>query len=114
MVPPDALMLESEYAALGVVNLVSVYRPERVILSGGVLHETGLLPGVRQRTCELLDPSYFPEASQIDELVVAPALGDAAGVVGAILLAAGLRPGYLQSRPVGRLVSHIQTELART
>jgi hypothetical protein len=64
--------------------------------------------------CELLDVSYFPEARQIEELVVAPALGDAAGVVGAILLAAELRPGYLQSRPVGRLVSHMQEELART
>jgi fructokinase len=114
MEPPDALMLESEYIALGLVNLVSTYRPERVILSGGVMHETGLLPRVRQRTCELLDANYFPEASHIDELVVAPALGDAAGVVGAILLAAGLRPGYLQSRPAGRLVSRIQAELPRT
>jgi fructokinase len=114
MEPPDGFVLESEYIALGLVNLISTYRPERIVLSGGVMHEVGLLGRVRQRVCELLDVSYFPEARQIEELVVAPALGDAAGVVGAVLLAAELRPGYLQSRPVGRLVSHMQEELART
>ena len=62
MEPPDALVLESEYIALGLVNLISTYRPQRVILSGGVMHEAGLMQGVRQRTRELLDVSYFPEA----------------------------------------------------
>jgi fructokinase len=107
MEPPDALMLESEYIALGLVNLTSTYRPQRIILGGGVMHEVGLMQSVRRRTCELLDESYFPEARQIEELVVAPALGDAAGVVGAVLLAAELKPGYLRSRPVGRLVTQI-------
>jgi len=112
--PPDALVLESEYIALGLVNLISTYRPQRIVLSGGVMHEVGLLQSVRRRACELLDESYFPEACEIEDLVVAPALGDAAGVVGAILLAAELRPGHMQSRPVGPLVTRIADELART
>ncbi|MGO9964411.1 MAG: ROK family protein [Acidimicrobiales bacterium] len=112
--PPDALVLESEYIALGLVNLISTFRPQRIILSGGVMHEAGLMRGVRRRTRELLDESYFPEALEIDDLVVAPALGDAAGVVGAVLLAAELRPGYLRSRPVGHLVTHIEQALTRT
>ncbi|MGA2804051.1 MAG: ROK family protein [Acidimicrobiales bacterium] len=114
MEPPDALVLESEYIAFGLVNLISTYRPQRIILSGGVMHEVGLMQRVRQRTCELLDESYFPEARQIEDLVVAAALGDAAGVVGAVLLAAELSPGYLRSRPVGRLVTHIGEVLTRT
>jgi fructokinase len=114
MEPPDASVLESEYVALGLVNLISTYRPQRVILSGGVMHEAGLMQSVRQRTRELLHVSYFPEAVEIENLVVAPALGDAAGVVGAVLLAVELRPGYLRSRPVGRLVAHIAEALTRT
>ena len=47
----------------------------------------------------------------MEELVVAPGLGDAAGVVGAILLAAEARPGYLQGRPIARLVGDIQAGL---
>jgi len=34
----------------------------------------------RYRTRELLDAGYFPEAGQIEELVVEPGLGDAAGL----------------------------------
>ena len=45
--------------------------------------------------------------------MVEPGLGDAAGVVGAILMGAELRPGYLQTRPVARLVGQIQAGLAK-
>ncbi len=110
--PPDALLLESEYVALGLVNLISAYRPERVVLGGGVMHEAALLPRVRLRTAELLDERYFPEAARIDELVVPPGLGDAAGVTGAILLAAQLRPGHLQHRSVERLAGEIRAGLS--
>ena len=80
--PPDANVLESEYIALGLVNLISAYRPERVVLSGGVMHEVALLPRVRQRTRELLEPGYFPEARRMEELVVGRAAGQLA--VGAV------------------------------
>ena len=109
--PPDAHVLEIEYIAYALVNLISAYRPSRVVLGGGVMHDVALLPDIRRRTSELLDAGYFPEARQMEELVVAPALGDAAGVVGAILLAAELRPGYLQIRSVPRLDSLIRAGL---
>jgi fructokinase len=112
--PPDAHMLESEYIALGLVNLICTYRPGRVVLGGGVMQDAALLPRIRRRMRELLDAAYFPEAGRIEELVVGPGLGDAAGVAGAILLAAELRPGRLQSRSVARLASHIQAGLAST
>ena len=109
---PDAQMLESEYIALGLVNLISAFRPERIVIGGGVMHDVSVLPRARLRTRELLNASYFPEAGEMEELVVAPALGDAAGVVGAILLAGEARPGYLRGRPIARLVAGIQAGLA--
>ena len=75
------------------------------------MHDAAVLPGARARTRELLNATYFPEAGKMEELVVAPGLGDAAGVVGAILLAAEARPGYLQGRPIARLVGDIQAGL---
>jgi len=60
--PPDATVLESEYVAHGLVNVISAYRPERVVLGGGVMHDVALFTTIRQRTGELLDPRYFPEA----------------------------------------------------
>ncbi len=112
--PPDAQMLEGEYVALGLVNLISAFRPERVILGGGVMHDVALFSEVRHRARELLDPRYFPEAVEIEELVVRPGLDDAAGVAGAILLAAELRPGHLQSRSVAHLASQIQAGLPKS
>jgi fructokinase len=79
--PERSLELEAEYLALGVLNVVSVLSPERVILGGGVLKESGLLDLVRGRLPELA-------AGYVDlPELVAPALGDRAGVLGALELA---------------------------
>ena len=86
---PAVWELEAEYLALGVVNLVYVVSPQRVILGGGVMKQPTLLPLVRARMQALL-VGYVsaPElSSRIDEYLVAPALGDRAGVLGAIELA---------------------------
>jgi fructokinase len=72
--------LEAEYLALGVVNIVALLSPQRVILGGGVMKVPGLLEGVRARLRELA-AGYFVEPD-----VVAPALGDYAGVLGALEL----------------------------
>jgi fructokinase len=73
--------LEAEYLGLGVVNLICALSPERVILGGGVMKQLRLLPLVRARVRNLLG-----EYGAIPQLV-APALGDRAGVLGAIELA---------------------------
>ena len=110
---PDAHMLESEYIALGLTNLIASYRPERVVLGGGVLHEAGLLASARARARELLDPRYFPEADEMEELVVGPGLGDAAGVAGSILLATGSAPCYPESRSIAGLIAATRLEMAK-
>jgi fructokinase len=87
IVDPTAWDLEAEYLALGVVNLVCSFRPRRIALGGGLFQRDGLLRGVAQKVRSLLNPDYFAEADEIDEVLVAPALGSSSGVVGAMLLA---------------------------
>jgi fructokinase len=81
--------LEADYLALGIVNLVCALSPQRIILGGGVMRQPVLLPLIRVRIRELL-AGYIaaPElAESIDDFVVAPALGERAGLFGAIELA---------------------------
>jgi fructokinase len=84
-----AWALEAEYLALGILSIVSVASPQRVIVGGGVMARAALLPSVRRRLRELvngyLDTTMLGE--EIDRYLVAPELGDRAGVLGAIALA---------------------------
>jgi fructokinase len=81
--------LEADYLAYGVLNVVAILSPQRVVLGGGVMQAPTLLARVRERVVELA-AGYFdaPElASSIDDYIVTPQLGDRAGVVGALELA---------------------------
>jgi fructokinase len=68
-----------------------VASPERVVAGGGVMQHSGLLAAVRARLVAL-NAGYLESpmiGDQVDRYVVAPALGDDAGVLGAIALAQG-------------------------
>jgi fructokinase len=83
--------LEAEYLALGILSIVTVVSPQRVIVGGGVMERPGLLPAVRDRLRALV-AGYLETpllGDRVDEYLVAPGLGDRAGVLGAIALAAG-------------------------
>jgi fructokinase len=83
------LDLEAEYLALGILNVICTLSPQRVIIGGGVMKEPTLLARIRSRVPELA-AGYFdsPKLGEgIDEYIVAPALGDRAGVLGALELA---------------------------
>jgi fructokinase len=93
--PPEELAddsaweLEAEYLALGLLNVVCTVSPQRIIVGGGVMNQPSLLPRVRRRVVELA-AGYFdvPElGAEIDDYIVLPALGDRAGVLGALELA---------------------------
>jgi fructokinase len=58
--------------------------PNRIILGGGVMDTPGLIERVRE-TAVRLGASYF--RSRADQIVVPPALGDRAGLLGALALA---------------------------
>ena len=81
--------LEADYLALGILSIVLVACPHRMIVGGGVMERASLLPRVRTRLCELLG-GYLETpllTDQIDSYLVSPELGDRAGVLGAIALA---------------------------
>ncbi len=89
--PPDhpAWKLEAHYLALGVTSLVCALSPQRIILGGGVMKQASLMSLVRRETQELLN-GYIQAAEiteHIEQYIVAPELGDNAGVLGAIALA---------------------------
>ena len=73
--------LEARYLALGVLALMAVVSPQRIVVGGGVLNRRGLLELV-QRQLDQLVSGYVA----VPELVP-PALGARAGVLGALALA---------------------------
>ncbi len=91
LLPPDhpAWALEARYIALALTSYICTLSPQRIILGGGVMKQAQLFAMVRQQVQQLLN-GYVqsPEILQrIDRYIVPPALGDKAGVLGAIALA---------------------------
>ncbi|MFC2046491.1 ROK family protein [Chloroflexota bacterium] len=81
--------LEANYLALGLVSLICILVPQRIIMGGGIMQQPCLFSLVRHKVQELLNGYlHVPMIlEQIDDYIVAPALGNRAGVLGAIALA---------------------------
>lgn len=80
--------LESCYIAQAVTNYILTISPQRIILGGGVMHQKQLFPLIRQKVCRMLNGyiSCDPILQGIEEYIVPPALGDDAGIKGALML----------------------------
>lgn len=81
--------LEAHYIALALTSYICTLSPERIILGGGVMERTVMLPLIRGEVQKLLN-NYIskPEITKnIDNYIVTPELGKYAGVLGAIALA---------------------------
>lgn len=85
--PPDhpAWEMEAWYLAHGILALLAIVSPSRVVVGGGVSQAAGLHARINARLEEIAG-GYFPPAKQPD-YVVPPALGPEAGIRGAFLLA---------------------------
>lgn len=83
-----AWAFEAHYLAAALVNYICVLSPQRIIMGGGVMHQDHMLPRVRTRVQELLNGYVQAPAvlDGIDRYIVPPALGDRAGVLGALAL----------------------------
>jgi fructokinase len=77
----EVWMLQAHYLALGLVSVICVLSPERILLGGGVMRRPGLLPLVH-REVEGLMNGYQETAT-----IMLPALAPRSGVLGAIALA---------------------------
>ncbi|MDQ6705021.1 MAG: ROK family protein [Acidobacteriota bacterium] len=84
--------LEGHYLALGIVNWICTLSPERIILGGGLMRRAAIFGAIRNKVKRLLNRYLVaPE-------IVPPALGNDAGILGAIALAkfglSGSSAGY--------------------
>jgi fructokinase len=81
--------LEAHYLALGLSSVVLVLSPERIVLGGGVMTRMQLYPAVRRELAALIGGYLRTPAlgAGIETYVVPPALGDRAGVLGALAIA---------------------------
>lgn len=79
--------LEAYYIGQAIVNYILVLSPERIVLGGGVMHQEKMLPLVRQEVITQLN-QYIQtqQIEEIDNYIVAPALNDNQGIMGAIQL----------------------------
>lgn len=84
-----AWAMESLYLAYLVCNIVLTISPQRIILGGGVMRQTTLLPLIRLETRHLLANYIDLPALQegLDDYITAPGLEDRAGILGALALA---------------------------
>ena len=86
---PAAWALEARYLALGLVAVISVLSPQRIIIGGGVSFGPNLLTLVQQDVVELMNGylDHTAVGADITGYITHPALGSRAGVLGAIALA---------------------------
>jgi len=81
--------LEARYLALGLVGVICVLSPERIVIGGGIMSRDDLLGQVQREIVSLLNG--YVESADVGEgisgYVTLPALGARSGVLGAIALA---------------------------
>jgi fructokinase len=81
--------LQADYLGQLCAQMVLTVSPQRIILGGGVMGQQRLFPLIRTRTLQYLG-GYVDRCellADVDNYVVPPALGERAGVLGAVKLA---------------------------
>jgi fructokinase len=91
LLPPDhvAWEYEAEYISQAIMNTILLVSPQRIILGGGVMEQLHLFPMIRRNVLSRLNGYINTPAilAHIDEYIVPPALGNQAGMLGALVLA---------------------------
>ncbi len=94
--PPDhpAWELEAHYLALALHAIVCVLSPGRIVMGGGVMEQPQIFPLLHRKLQHSLNGYVQSPAilEQIEAYVVPPALGNRAGVLGAIALGLEVHP----------------------
>ncbi|MBD5460511.1 MAG: ROK family protein [Lachnospiraceae bacterium] len=85
---PKVWEIEAYYIAQALVAYTMVYSPRRIVLGGGVMHQTQLYPMIREKYRELL-AGYIKtkELEDLDSYIVPYSLGDDQGIMGCLQLA---------------------------
>lgn len=80
--------MEAYYIAQAICNYILAYSPEKIILWGGVMHQTQLYKKVREKVVQQLGGyvQHDKILKEIDSYIVEPGLGDNPGIIGSALL----------------------------
>jgi fructokinase len=81
--------IEADYLGQLCAQLILTVSPRRIVIGGGVMGQTRLLPMIREQTCHWLR-GYIARLEIIaamDDYIVLPGLGPRSGVLGALALA---------------------------
>lgn len=80
--------LEAYYLAQAIVNYILILSPQKIVLGGGVMHQTQLFPLIRAKVKELLNGYlHTKEIEDIDHYIVPASLNDNQGIMGCLQLA---------------------------
>lgn len=88
LLPADhqAWQMEADYLAQACVNIALMLSPERIVFGGGVSKQAQLFPMIRESFKRQM--AGYVQTPDLDDYIVHVALGDDAGITGALLLAA--------------------------
>ena len=79
--------LEAYYLAHAVTNYIMTLSPQKVILGGGVMHQTQLVEKIRAYVKDMI-AGYLvtKELEDLDSYITLPSLDDNQGILGALKL----------------------------
>lgn len=79
--------LEAYYLAHAVTTYIMILSPQKVILGGGVMHQTQLMERIRGYVKEMI-AGYLvtTELEDLDSYITLPSLDDNQGILGALKL----------------------------
>lgn len=77
--------LEAYYMAQALMQYILILSPKKIILGGGVMKSASVISKIQENVKELLNG--YVVLPDMKEYIVPPALGDNAGVAGALILA---------------------------
>lgn len=75
----------AHYIAQAVMNYVLILSPKKIILGGGVMNQAHLFPMIRQELTTLM--AGYVALPDLEDYIVAPALGHHAATIGCLMLA---------------------------
>ena len=81
----EAWKKEAQLLSFGIVNIISNYSPDKIVLGGGVMNQKHLFELIRLNVEDIWN-GYTP-LGNISNLILEPALGNNSGIVGSLSLA---------------------------
>ncbi len=82
----EAWKIEAYYLAQALMNYILIISPEKIIMGGGVMNQTHLFPLIRTELDQMMNNYITKEELKSDEYIVAPSLGNNAGLIGCAMI----------------------------